>query len=69
MVYQGAECCGALMADMPLQHCVEGRDRLPFSKSGTASAVQGITLLTLPGNIYGRVLSAIQTDLVGTMQF
>lgn len=33
-----AECCGALLADMPLQHCVEGRDRLPFSKSGTASA-------------------------------
>lgn len=42
----------------------------PFQKVGLRlHQVQGITLLTLPGNIYGRVLSVIQTDLVGTMQF
>lgn len=42
----------------------------PFQKAGLRLLqVQGITRLTLPGNIYGRVLSVIQTDLVGTMQF
>ncbi|KAI3351536.1 hypothetical protein L3Q82_020378 [Scortum barcoo] len=62
-------CCGAVLADMPLQHCMEVGDSASrsgkpgwwslFLKRGTGECVpnyRGITLLSLPGRSHARVL-------------
>ncbi|KAI3362720.1 hypothetical protein L3Q82_001785 [Scortum barcoo] len=68
-VPQASGCCGAVLADTPLQHCMEvgessaylwsGKPRVvvPFLKRGTwrvCSNYRGITLLSLPGKVYAR---------------
>ncbi|KAI3367252.1 hypothetical protein L3Q82_008304 [Scortum barcoo] len=62
-------CCGAVLADTPLQHCMEVGDSVPLEwqtgvvvplfKKGdrrVCSNYRGITLLSLPGKVYARVL-------------